>query len=122
MIWKDEIDVDHYNRKELPLINPTTDKSLLFCSFSRDFWRIIILNSGYEVKTLEEVASIANIVVTTTGCKCVVRGEHMIEMPDDAIVCNIGHFDVEIDVNWLNKNATSRDTVKPQVFFSFYLN
>ncbi|VDK65928.1 unnamed protein product [Onchocerca ochengi] len=70
---------------------------------------------GYEVKTLEEVASIANIVVTTTGCKCVVRGEHMIEMPDDAIVCNIGHFDVEIDVNWLNKNATSRDTVKPQV-------
>ncbi|VDM19669.1 unnamed protein product [Wuchereria bancrofti] len=70
---------------------------------------------GYEVKTLEHVASIANIVVTTTGCKCVVRKEHMIEMPEDAIVCNIGHFDVEIDVNWLNTNAISRDTIKPQV-------
>ncbi|MCP9257953.1 Adenosylhomocysteinase [Dirofilaria immitis] len=70
---------------------------------------------GYEVKTLEHVASIANIVVTTTGCNCVVRGEHMIEMPEDAIVCNIGHFDIEIDVNWLNTNAISRDTVKPQV-------
>ncbi|VDK68528.1 unnamed protein product [Litomosoides sigmodontis] len=70
---------------------------------------------GYEVKTLEHVASIANIVVTTTGCKCVVRGEHMVEMPEDAIVCNIGHFDVEIDVNWLNANAISRDAVKPQV-------
>lgn len=79
---------------------------------------MIILHSGYEVKTLEHVASIANIVVTTTGCKCVVREEHMIEMPEDAIVCNIGHFDVEIDVNWLNANAISRDTVKPQVFCS----
>uniref|UniRef100_A0A915Q4Y3 Adenosylhomocysteinase n=1 Tax=Setaria digitata TaxID=48799 RepID=A0A915Q4Y3_9BILA len=70
---------------------------------------------GYEVKTLDQVASIANIVVTTTGCKGVVRGEHMMEMPEDTIVCNIGHFDVEIDVNWLNLNAVSRDTIKPQV-------
>ncbi|VDN02438.1 unnamed protein product [Thelazia callipaeda] len=70
---------------------------------------------GYEVRTLEEVVPIANIVVTTTGCRDVVRSEHMMEMPEDAIVCNIGHFDVEIDVSWLNNNAVNRNTVKPQV-------
>lgn len=78
--------------------------------------KITIFHSGYEVRTLENVASIANIVVTTTGCKDIVRGEHMIKMPEDAIVCNIGHFDIEIDVKWLNTNAVKRDTVKPQVF------
>lgn len=41
----------------------------------------------------------------------------MIRMPEDAIVCNVGHFDVEIDVKWLNENAKSRDNIKPQVFF-----
>lgn len=70
---------------------------------------------GYEVKTLEEVAHLAQIVVTTTGCKDVVRGEHMLELPNDAIVCNVGHFDVEIDVKWLNANAVSKKQVKPQV-------
>ncbi|VDN19723.1 unnamed protein product [Gongylonema pulchrum] len=45
----------------------------------------------------------------------VVRGEHMIQLPEDAIVCNVGHFDVEIDVKWLNTNAKSRVTIKPQV-------
>lgn len=70
---------------------------------------------GYEVKTLEEVAHLAQVVVTTTGCKDVVRGEHLIELPNDSIVCNVGHFDVEIDVKWLNANAVSKDTIKPQV-------
>ncbi|CAJ0574335.1 unnamed protein product, partial [Mesorhabditis spiculigera] len=70
---------------------------------------------GFEVKTLEEVASIANIIVTTTGCKGIVRGEHFEALPDDAIVCNVGHFDCEIDVKWLNANAAKKDTVKPQV-------
>lgn len=94
----------------------TLQISFLIFLCLRNFWGKVTLHSGYEVKTLEHVASVANIVVTTTGCKCVVRGEHMIEMPEDAIVCNIGHFDVEIDVNWLNTNAISRDAVKPQVF------
>jgi len=70
---------------------------------------------GYQVLTLEEVASKAQIVVTTTGCKDIIRGEHIKEMPDDAIICNVGHFDCEIDVKWLNENAKSKDTVKPQV-------
>lgn len=68
--------------------------------------------------TLEEVAPYAQIVVTTTGCRDIVRGEHFTAFPDDAIVCNVGHFDIEIDVKWLNENA-KKDTVKPQVRFFF---
>jgi adenosylhomocysteinase len=70
---------------------------------------------GYQVLTLDEVAHKAQIIVTTTGCKDIVRGEHLEKLPDDAIVCNVGHFDCEIDVKWLNDNAVSKDTVKPQV-------
>ncbi|KAL6731536.1 hypothetical protein Aduo_002390 [Ancylostoma duodenale] len=70
---------------------------------------------GYEVTTLEEAAPKANIVVTTTGCKDIVCGKHMELLPNDAIVCNVGHFDCEIDVKWLNQNAVSKDTIKPQV-------
>jgi len=70
---------------------------------------------GYQVLTLDDVADRAQIIVTTTGCKDIVRGEHMSKLPDDAIVCNVGHFDCEIDVKWLNENCVSRDTVKPQV-------
>ena len=69
---------------------------------------------GYEVTTLEEVAHKAQIVVTTTGCKDIVRGEHFIKLPNDSIVCNVGHFDCEIDVKWLNANG-KKDTIKPQV-------
>lgn len=71
---------------------------------------------GYEVTTLDEVAHKVNIVVTTTGCKDIVCGRHFEALPDDAIVCNVGHFDCEIDVKWLNENCASKDTVKPQVF------
>ncbi|CAD5211457.1 unnamed protein product [Bursaphelenchus xylophilus] len=70
---------------------------------------------GYPVLRLEDVASQAQIIVTTTGCKSIVRGEHLIELPDDSIVCNVGHFDCEIDVKWLNENCVSKDNVKPQV-------
>lgn len=66
---------------------------------------------------MEDVAKIAQIVVTTTGCKDVVRGEHMTEFPNDCIICNVGHFDVEIDVKWLNSNAVSSDSIKPQVTY-----
>lgn len=65
--------------------------------------------------TLDEAAHKATIVVTTTGCKDIVRGEHMAALPDDAIICNVGHFDCEIDVKWLNNNCVEKDTVKPQV-------
>jgi adenosylhomocysteinase len=71
---------------------------------------------GYEVTTLDEAASRGNIFVTATGCCDVVRGEHMMKMPDGAIVCNIGHFDVEIDVRWLNTTPGVRRTnIKPLV-------
>ncbi len=71
---------------------------------------------GYEVTTMEEAASRGNIFVTATGCRDVVRGEHLAKMPDGAIVCNIGHFDVEIDVRWLNTTPGVRRTnIKPLV-------
>ena len=58
----------------------------------------------------------ADIIVTATGNKDIVRGEHFEIMKDKAIVCNIGHFDNEIDVAWLNDNyGESKDTIKPQV-------
>jgi adenosylhomocysteinase len=70
---------------------------------------------GFQVITLEEAAPLANIFVTTTGCKDVIRGEHMEKMPDDSIVCNVGHFDIEIDVKYLNEHAKSKENIKPQV-------
>jgi len=69
---------------------------------------------GYEVTTMEEAAKRANIFVTTTGCKDIITSKHFEAMPDDAIVCNVGHFDCEIDAAWLNKNA-KRTEIKPQV-------
>lgn len=70
---------------------------------------------GYEVTTMEDAASRASIFVTTTGCKDVIRGEHLSKMPDDSIVCNVGHFDIEIDVKWLETNKTEKVNIKPQV-------
>ena len=69
---------------------------------------------GFEVKKLETVIATADIVITTTGNKAIVREEHFQEMKDKTIVCNIGHFDNEIDVPWLNNNAV-KDEIKPQV-------
>jgi len=69
---------------------------------------------GFEVTTMEEAAHKGRIFVTATGCKGIVRGEDFLKMHDNAIVCNIGHFDHEIDVKWLNTNAT-KVTIKPQV-------
>ncbi|XP_007474280.1 adenosylhomocysteinase isoform X1 [Monodelphis domestica] len=70
---------------------------------------------GYEVTTMDEACKEGNIFVTTTGCIDIILGRHFEQMKDDAIVCNIGHFDVEIDVKWLNQNAVEKVTVKPQV-------
>lgn len=71
--------------------------------------------SGYEVLPMEEVAKIGQIFVTTTGCRDIITGKHFEAMPNDAIVCNIGHFDIEIDVAWLKANAESKVEIKPQV-------
>src|SRR5210317_1117945 len=71
---------------------------------------------GYEVKRLETAVGNADIVITTTGNKDIVRGEHFEAMKDKTIVCNIGHFDNEIDMAWLNKNhGNTKVEIKPQV-------
>ncbi len=69
---------------------------------------------GYEVVRLDDVVSNVDIFVTATGCASVIAQKHFEKMKTGAIVCNIGHFDVEIDMAWLNKNS-KKDTVKPQV-------
>ncbi len=71
---------------------------------------------GYEVKRLETAVGNADIVITTTGNKDIVRGEHFEAMKDKTIVCNIGHFDNEIDMAWLNANhGNTKVEIKPQV-------
>ena len=71
---------------------------------------------GYEVTTVEDAVAIADIFVTASGCCDVLRGEHMKAMKNDAIVCNIGHFDTEIDMAWLtSQSGAQRVTIKPQV-------
>ncbi len=71
---------------------------------------------GFEVKKLENVIKTADIVITTTGNKDIIRPEHFEAMKDKTIVCNIGHFDNEIDVSWLNKtHGASKIEIKPQV-------
>ncbi|MEQ6167634.1 MULTISPECIES: adenosylhomocysteinase [unclassified Ekhidna] len=71
---------------------------------------------GFEVKKMSDAVSRADIIVTATGNKDIIRGEHFEKMKDKAIVCNIGHFDNEIDMAWLKKNhGDSHVEIKPQV-------
>jgi adenosylhomocysteinase len=71
---------------------------------------------GFEVKKMIDAVKEADIIVTASGCRDLITGEHFKAMKDKAIVCNIGHFDIEIDVAWLNNNyGNTKDTVKPQV-------
>jgi len=71
---------------------------------------------GFEVKRMIDAVKEADIVVTASGCRDLITGEHFKLMKDKAIVCNIGHFDIEIDVAWLNENwGHTKDTIKPQV-------
>ena len=72
---------------------------------------------GYQVVTMEEAAPIADIFVTSTGCCDVVTGEHMKQMKNEAILCNIGHFDSEIQMAWLTDpaNGVTEEEIKPQV-------
>ena len=71
---------------------------------------------GYEVKKLETVVNNADIVITATGNKNVINKSHFQKMKDKTVVCNIGHFDNEINMDWLNTNyGDSKDEIKPQV-------
>jgi adenosylhomocysteinase len=71
---------------------------------------------GFEVTTMEEAAPRGNIFITATGNRDVILGQHMLAMPNDAIVCNIGHFDLEIDMAWLTSQKNVRKVeIKPQV-------
>ena len=81
------------------------------------YWLACISNYrplGYEVTTMEEVAPKGDIFVTSSGCCDIITSEHMKVMKNNAILCNVGHFDCEIDTKWLNDNCT-RDEIKPQV-------
>jgi len=71
---------------------------------------------SYEVKKMIDAVKEADIIVTASGCRDLITAEHFKAMKDKAIVCNIGHFDIEIDIAWLNKNyGNTKDTIKPQV-------
>lgn len=74
--------------------------------------------TGYEVVTMEEAASQGQIFVTSTGCSGIITEEHFMTMKDDAIICNVGHFDCEIDVAWLNTKC-EKENIKPQVIAIF---
>nr|HPI55357.1 adenosylhomocysteinase [Chitinophagaceae bacterium] len=71
---------------------------------------------GFEVKKMIDAVKEADIVVTASGCRDLITEEHFRNMKDKAIVCNIGHFDIEIDMAWLNTNyGNTKNTIKPQV-------
>jgi adenosylhomocysteinase len=70
--------------------------------------------AGYEVTTMEDAVARARIIVTTTGCSGIVTKDHFMVMQEDTVVCNIGHFDCEIDAAWLNENC-KKEQIKPQV-------
>lgn len=72
------------------------------------------VNKYPQVTTMDEASTKGQIYVTTTGCKDIIVDRHFLNMPNDAIVCNIGHFDCEIDAAWLEKNA-EKTNIKPQV-------
>jgi adenosylhomocysteinase len=73
------------------------------------------LMEGYQVLTMDEAASQGNIFVTATGCADIICGHHVEQMKEDAIICNIGHFDVEIDVKYIKAHSKECINVKPQV-------
>lgn len=70
---------------------------------------------GFEVVTMDEIAPKGHLFVTTTGCRDIIQGKHFEVMREDAIVCNIGHFDIEIDVAYIETNCAEKVTIKPQV-------
>jgi len=70
---------------------------------------------GFEVKKMINAVKDCEIIITATGNKNIISADHFLSMKDKSIVCNIGHFDNEIDVKWLNENCLKKDEIKPQV-------
>jgi adenosylhomocysteinase len=70
---------------------------------------------GFEVKKMINAVKKCEIIITATGNKNIISADHFLSMKDKSIVCNIGHFDNEIDVKWLNENCLKKDEIKPQV-------
>ncbi|WP_306790037.1 NAD(P)-dependent oxidoreductase, partial [Salmonella sp. S146_54837] len=68
---------------------------------------------GYEVTTMDEACSRGQVFVSATGCDDIICSRHFQQMPDNAIVCNIGHFDTEIDMKWLEANNVEKINIKP---------
>jgi adenosylhomocysteinase len=64
---------------------------------------------------MDEACKEGQIFVTTTGCKDIILGRHFEQMRDDSIICNIGHFDCEVQVKWLEENCKAKVNIKPQV-------
>ena len=64
---------------------------------------------------MDDAVKRARVIVTCTGCMGIITGEHFNNMMEDTIVCNIGHFDCELDVAWLNENCKEKQNIKPQV-------
>ena len=74
----------------------------------------MFVSLGYEVTTMDDAAARASLFVTATGCCEILKPEHFMKMKDNAICCNIGHFDCEVDVAWLESNCKKVE-IKPQV-------
>lgn len=80
----------------------------------------MLVSLGYEVTTMDDAAARASLFVTATGCCEILKPEHFMEMKDNAICCNIGHFDCEVDVAWLESNCKKVE-IKPQVSLNWDL-
>ena len=76
---------------------------------------LFLIFSGFEVTTVEECLPKCRLFVTATGCSSIIHDKMFEQMLEDSIVCNIGHFDCELDVKWLNENCAKKEQIKPQV-------
>lgn len=108
--WQNRLKMSSSETRILQFLWKEADRC---CQFNFDI--------SFQVTTMEEASKIGQVFVTTTGCKDIIRGEHFLNMRNDSIVSNIGHFDCEVQINWLDKNAVEKVNVKPQVsaFFLF---
>ena len=94
---------------ELAIGGRQSKRPIFLCIYSS-----MLITLGYEVTTVDDAAARASLFVTATGCCEILKPEHFMKMKDNAICCNIGHFDCEIDVSWLETNCKKVE-IKPQV-------
>ena len=109
----------HIHKKKISDVELTrVDNSLLSIELSIfHIHKLFIFFPGFEVTTVAECLPKARIFVTATGCKSIIHGNMFEQMLEDSIVCNIGHFDCELDVKWLNDNCAKKEQIKPQVMY-----